>query len=532
MMDDLRRLSTWLRRAQPPKAALARAIGAGLVASVLNVALLVGAVALLVESATRPGLNAVLGVLIVIELFAFARSPLRYGERLSAHRLGYAAVTHWRRWLVSSVGRFDYTKWRTYAAGDLLERSLRDTEELQDLWLRCVIPLVTTVATMVIADIVVGVLAPRGQWWSHALALLVIQSAGIAGIVVNVGPLLGRDRALRRARGHYRGELVELSAMTPDLVLLGRSQFAWARQSTSVERLRRAEAALVRRRRLTESIAPITGAVALSTIVWHPAAAPVWIVTAAMLAMSSLEFASAVRLALDTAINVVAGAERLDELDAPALAGSAPWPEGTTLRIDDVRIVEGVNVLVRDQTLAVEPGRRVAITGPSGAGKSSLLRALAGLERVDTGLVVIGGVAIADLDEAALRSHLAYVPSEPGLTRGFARDVIAMGRATTRDPFDDLARLGIEAAGSTRWDQLSRGERQRVAIVRSLVPRPSIILLDEPTSGLGVDETASLLDLVAGTGATVVVATHDAQVIDWCDEAFELRDGTLRALSR
>ena len=527
MNNDLRRLTIWLRRAQPPRAALARALVAGLIASVLNVALLVGAVALLVESATRPGLNAVLGVLIVIELFAFARSPLRYAERLSAHRLGYAAVTRWRRWLVTTIGRLDYSTWRTYAVGDLLERSLVDTDELQDLWLRCVIPVATTVVTMLIADLIVAILAPRGSWWVHALVLLVIQVTAVAGVVANIRPLLERDGALRRARGDYRGELVELSAITPDLALLGRTQYAQTRQAASVEQLRLAESALTRRRRLTRGVAPLCGAVAVATLMWHPSAAPIWIVTAAMLAASTVEFASAIRAALDTAINVVAGAKRLDDLDTPPLSGDQPWPDETTLHVDDVRIVEGSTVLVRDETFDVDPGQRIAITGPSGTGKSSLLRALAGLERVDHGAIFVGGRRLGELDERDLRSHVAYVPAEPGLTRGFATDVIAMGRPTTRDPLDDLAHLAIEAQPATKWDQLSRGERQRVAIVRALVPRPTIMLLDEPTSGLGAYETAALLDLVAASGATVVVATHDKNVVDWCDVVYELRDGAL-----
>src|ERR1039458_1952944 len=109
MRADVDRLWRWLRRAQPPRSTLLRALTAGLIASLVNVALLVGAVGLLVDSATRPGLRTVLGALIVIELFAFLRSPLRFVERLSAHRLGFAAVSRWRRWLVLTVGGFSFT---------------------------------------------------------------------------------------------------------------------------------------------------------------------------------------------------------------------------------------------------------------------------------------------------------------------------------------------------------------------------------------------------------------------------------------
>src|ERR1035438_5446805 len=97
MRADVDRLWRWLRRAQPPRSTLLRALTAGLIASLVNGALLVGAVGLLVDSATRPGLRTVLGALIVIELFAFLRSPLRFIERLSAHRVGFAARSEERR---------------------------------------------------------------------------------------------------------------------------------------------------------------------------------------------------------------------------------------------------------------------------------------------------------------------------------------------------------------------------------------------------------------------------------------------------
>jgi ATP-binding cassette, subfamily C, bacterial CydC len=244
--NDVDRLWRWLRRAQPPRGSLLRALLAGLVASIVNVALLVGAVGLLVESATRPGLRTVLGALIVIELFAFLRSPLRFVERLSAHRLGFAAVSRWRRWLVLSVGAFSFSRWRSFAAGDLLERSLRDTDELQDLWLRCVIPLVTSGAVMVLGDLFIGLMAPRGRWWSYAGDLLAVQLLGVAALIANVGPLLRRDRVLRRSRAAYRANLVELSAATPELVLLDRVDFAERRGAADGERLGHTKSALVR----------------------------------------------------------------------------------------------------------------------------------------------------------------------------------------------------------------------------------------------------------------------------------------------
>jgi ABC-type transport system involved in cytochrome bd biosynthesis fused ATPase/permease subunit len=521
-----------MRRAQPPRAMLLRALAAGIVASIVNVALLVGAVALLVESATRPGLRTVLGALIVIELFAFLRSPLRFVERLSAHRLGFAAVSRWRRWLVLCVGRFNFTRWRTYAAGDLLERSLRDTDELQDLWLRCVIPLVTSSAVMVLGDLVIGLMAPHGGWWSYAGDLLAAQLLGVAALLANAGPLLRRDRALRRARASYRACLVELSAATPEITLLGGADFARQRAAVSVSRLRRAEAAKSRQHQLSNVVAPAMTALALGALVVRPASAPLWTVVAALLALSTWESLSVVRDAFDTAFEVSAAAERLEELEVLALASVQSWPTDTTLRLEDVTITEAGEVLVAHATLAVAPGQRLAISGPSGVGKSTLLRAIAALDGIEGGAITVGGIDVQDIEEDGLRRHLAYVASEPGLTRGYAIDVISLGRSSSRSAQGDLAAMGLITDMSTRWDELSRGERARVSIARALVTDPVLYVLDEPTSALGAEETRAVLSLLAATGATVIVATHDQQVMAWCDEVLELLDATLGSVRR
>lgn len=533
MKADLTRIARWLRRARPPRAQLARAMFAGTVATITNIGVLVGAVGLLVESANRPGLRAVAGVLIVIELLAFLRSPLRFSERLSAHRLGFAAVTRWRRWLIATIGRWDYSRWRTHAAGDLLERSLRDTDELQDLWLRFALPIFTTSVALVAGDVVIALLAPHGHWLPYALVMLAIQTLGFVALFANLRPLVHIDQGLRANRGAYLATLVELSGATPELALLGHEDFALERLNRAGLSLSHSEDMLQRARRRSNAV-PLASAVLGLGALWalHPQSSPTWIVVAALLAMANADSLGVVRASIDTAVAVSAAAERLEELDVSEFSSASGWPVDATLRADHVRLEEDGTVLIDDATFTLVPGQRVAITGPSGSGKSTLLRSLCGLDRVTSGQLSIGGVELGDIKEDALRARLAYVTSEPGLTRGYATDVIRLGRASTRDATLDLADLGLAADGTTKWDELSRGERQRVAIVRALVTSPAIIVLDEPTSGLGSIETERVLSLLESTDATVIVATHDPQVVAWCDQVFELTGRQVRRTTR
>lgn len=531
MKSDAARLIRWISRAAPPRRALVQALIAGTVASLINMALLVGAVALLVESASRPGLRAVLGALIVIELFAFLRSPLRFAERMSAHRLGYTAVSQWRRWLVLTIGRWNFSQWRTYATGDLLQRSLGDTDELQELWLRFVLPVVTTFMVMTVGDVVIVLLPPHGHWWATAVVLFAVQVLGTGALVANLKPLLRRDKALRRARGIFHAQLVELSTVTPDLYLLGREPFARTRSESTVAQLRRAEVSLRHQQQVSGAAIFGSSLLAVSALLVRPHSSPVWSVAVVMITFATYEMLLTVRSALNTAINVSAGAERLEELDAAPWLSNQPWPDDATIRLEHATVVEDEIPLVLDGALLVTPGRRVALVGASGSGKSTLLRALGAFDAMESGTVTVGGVALSDITESEVRRHLTYVPSEPGLTRGFVVDVVQLGRITTRDVHADLALLGILTDATTRWDQLSRGERARVAVVRALVTNPLIILLDEPTSGLGRVETAAVLELLARSQATIIVATHDRQVIDWCDDVVELRDAMLRPIS-
>jgi ABC-type transport system involved in cytochrome bd biosynthesis fused ATPase/permease subunit len=523
-VSDFDRLRTWLRRAAPQSFDLVKALFMASVASLAATGLFIGALSLLVVSSQRPGLWAIAVFLIALELVAFLRSPLRFAERMSTHRLGFAAVAQWRHWLMSVVGHWDYSRWQRYGAGDLLERSLTDTDELQDLWLRGVIPSVATVVTMVLSDVGVAVLAPLGQWWGVAVGTLVLQCVVASLLLSRLGPQIRADRQLRACRGAYVASLVSSRAAAPEIERLGAADFLRHRDDVLVAELSRSEHASARERRRDALVVVIGPLACLGLLaLLHPRSAAVWTVVAALVALNTFETLATIRTAVHVAVAVTGGAERLDDLEVSARSARAVWPSDITLVFRDVAVTASKGGTRRISGV-VGARRRVALSGSSGSGKSTLLRALARLDDVESSEISIGGREIDDIAEAEIRSHVTLVPSEPGLLHGYVRDVVGVGVAVRDEDLASLGALGLPVERNDVWEELSRGERQRVALVRALARRPDILMLDEPTSALGDVETAAVLKLLSTFASTVIIASHDPRVLAWCDDVIELSD--------
>jgi putative ABC transport system ATP-binding protein len=183
-----------------------------------------------------------------------------------------------------------------------------------------------------------------------------------------------------------------------------------------------------------------------------------------------------------------------------------------TYEIDGERIVDGAS-------LAVEDGETVAVVGPSGAGKSSFLRLLNRLDEPTDGTVYLDGTDYRSIPPERLRKRVGMVPQSPALRAGTVRENVTVGPRLRGEAVDDerverlLDDVGLGGYADRAAGDLSGGEAQRVAIARTVLNDPEVLLLDEPTASLDEASEAAIeglvSDLLATGERTVVLVTHD-----------------------
>ena len=199
-----------------------------------------------------------------------------------------------------------------------------------------------------------------------------------------------------------------------------------------------------------------------------------------------------------------------------------------------VQVLKGID-------LAVEKGEFCVLLGPSGSGKSTLLNILGGIDRADSGDILIDGERMADMNEKALtlyrRRHLGYIFQMynliPNLT---VRENIEVGAYLSNRPLDVdelLHLLGLWDHRGKLPNQLSGGQQQRTSIGRAIVKNPDILLCDEPTGALDYKTGKEILKLIETVnqkyGNTVIMVTHNDAIRLMADRVVRLRDGSIRS---
>lgn len=219
-----------------------------------------------------------------------------------------------------------------------------------------------------------------------------------------------------------------------------------------------------------------------------------------------------------------------------------------SIRIDKVtlRYPNEERDAVRDVSISIKAGEKVALLGRIGCGKSSLNKLILGFYQPTAGAVLIDGVDIRQIDPLQLRRHIGYVPQDVSLFSGSLRDNIVAGGGSDRIDDEQLLKAldiaglqplvnghprGVDLEVGERGQALSGGQKQSVAIARALVHDPAILLLDEPTSSMdNASEEAFKANLrKEAKGKTMLVVTHRTSLLSLVDRIIVMDAGKVVA---
>ncbi|MDR5683288.1 MAG: ABC transporter ATP-binding protein [Armatimonadota bacterium] len=502
-----------------------------------------------VDRIVATGDLAVLGhaALVVLGVFAL-RTLFLYGQiyfNFAFAHMSTAALRDrifWRmlRWPVEHVG--------TWRSGEIMSRSLHDTQLVHTHLLVGLVDFIGTAATLLGTIAMLFVL----EWRLASVTLVILP------VVALVARHFGGQ--IQAASERAQQVVADLASRVRDVIAGARVVRAFVQEARERERFARENRALLGEQiRISRLIAFEVSAVTMATALGLVAF--LWlggqlVASGTMTPGALVAFVAYVALAVEPGVNLTriysnvrqaqAALERIEEvLRVPVVlepwgAREVPSPLGEIVYDDVWLAYEPDRWALRGVSLRIDPGEHVALVGPSGAGKSSVVNLLLRFYDPTRGRITVGGVDLREVRADSLRRRVAYVPQETILFGGTVRDNIAYGRpdapseevvraarAANADEFIRALPRGYDTELSEAGLNLSGGQRQRLAIARALLMDPDVIVLDEATSSLDAESELLVQEAIDRLmhGRTALVIAHRLSTVRHADRIVVLDEG-------
>ncbi|MEU7858017.1 thiol reductant ABC exporter subunit CydC [Nonomuraea sp. NPDC049141] len=545
------------------------AVLAGAAADLAGLGLIAAAAWLITRAAEQPPLAALSVAIVATRAFATGKGVFRYAERLTGHDVALRAQAGTRERLYQALIPPQRPR---HGGADLLSRMVDDTEAVQDLLVRCLLP-ATAAALAGLAAVVIGLtLLP-------VAALVLVAGLVVAGVALPAGTAAAARRWSARiapARAALAERVADLVHGSADLAAYGAGDRALARARAADETL----AALERRQARVHALALAGGTLVqgltVAAIVLLAQSAGTDRVATAVLALTALvAFEPVLPLAAagERLAGIMAALRRLRDVGSappavtePATASPAP-ASPLTVEINDLVVRHAPRVLgsaaaehasrasepveaatepvggreraaVDGVSLSLTPGKRVALVGPSGAGKSTLLAALMRLVEPESGTIRLNGVDVRRLASDDVRAMMTGLTQDPYI---FQTTLSANLRLAGPEADDEELRQAVREARLEEWVEragwdaelgedgrtVSGGQLQRLALARALLYDPPVLLLDEPAEALDEEAADALMaDLLDVThDRTTLLVTHRLKGLEQVDEIVVLEEG-------
>ncbi|WP_218104019.1 thiol reductant ABC exporter subunit CydC [Thermogemmatispora onikobensis] len=491
----------------------------------------------------------------IVRLMGLVRAAARYGERLLSHNVTFRLLAHIRVAVYHRLAPLAPARLWQLRSGDLLARLVSDVDELQNLYLRVVAPvLVAALVTLITCWLLAmfnTVLALA------ALFFLLIAGLGLPLLALRLTRGLGREQLA--LRGRVNVHLVESLQGMSDLLAYGQAERRREQLAVWEQRLDQLQRRLAVAGGLQEGLQELlTGLAVWSLLLLAiPLAATgqinsVYLGFLAMLVLAAFEAITPLAQAFGQLGHSLAAGERLFRIidTPPAVCDPAqPLPvpgsrslelafENVTFRYEE----EGRQLTLADISFRVPAGARVAIVGPSGAGKSSLLRLALRFWDPQEGRILLAGQDIRSFALADLRRLMGVVTQETYLFNDTIRGNLRLAAPSATEEqlwhvlalaqLDDFVRqlpASLDTWVGEQGLKLSGGERQRLAIARALLKDAPLLLLDEVTANLDHLTEQALFEALDTLmqGRTTLLVTHRLLHMERMDEILVLDGGRI-----
>ncbi|WP_200425025.1 thiol reductant ABC exporter subunit CydD [Streptomyces sp. NE5-10] len=482
--------------------------------------------------------------LLLLAGVAVARGLVSWLTELAAHRASAAVKSELRGRLLDRATALGPGWLGGQRTGSLIALATRGVDALDDYFARYLpqLGLAVVVPLAVLARIVTE------DWVSAAIIVVTLPLIPVFMILIGWYTQARMDRQwklLSRLSGHF----LDVVAGLPTLKVFGRAKAQAASIRAITADYRRATMRTLRIAFLSsfalELLSTLSVALVAVTIGMRLVHGTLDLYTGLVILVLAPEAYLPLRQVgaqFHAAAEGLAAAEEIFEvLETPVRGGGTrAVPADARLELDRVTVRHPgrAEPSLDAASLTVEPGETVALVGPSGAGKSTLLDVVLGFTQPEAdGTVRVGGVDLAELDLAAWRERIAWVPQRPYLFAGTIAENVRLARP---EAGDDQVRAALREAGADSFVDalpegaatvlgedgagLSAGQRQRLALARAFLADRPLLLLDEPTAALDGETEAGIVDAVRrlAHGRTVLLVVHRPALLAVADRVVRI----------
>lgn len=494
-----------------------------------------------------------------VRFLSIARTASRYGERLATHEATFKLLTELRVWAWRKLFPLSAKDLQGLRRGDMLNRLVADIDTLDHLYLRLLTPMAASL-------LMTGLLYLFLAWFDAKLALSLCLFLVAIWLVM---PLLfyrlghGPSRTMLETKRQYRVLLLDILQGQAELSLFGANDRYRQKLSDAEVALYRSQRAMAKITALSQAMLIIATGSALIIMLYLAAngvgdAKPPGPMFALMVfaTMACVEMMMPIAGAFQHLSGCVLAATRINGITEQAssiLFSADHGPRATTgvLQIEDIHFAYNAHqTVLRQLSLEIKAGQKVALLGPTGCGKSSLLALITREWQAQQGQIRLDGQLITEYSERALRESMTVVSQRIYLFAGTLRDNLALAlpvvqgqKRTAQDAhfIDVLKRVGLGALLTAdkpldMWigeggRQLSGGEQRRIGVARALLRDAPLLLLDEPTEGLDKRTEREILSLLFefAKDKTMLMISHRLTAMAKMDQIHLLDGGRIIA---